>query len=204
MIFLSLLAWRVIRVVSSGGCIEDAYNMSSLLTRLSPESRKIALGKDIETVCEGDLGKFRRHSRSIPIDTAKSQLEFKPINLNETLFAKLKSLGGMSESSFGKRSIFYRFFEDQRGRKITLFEQDMSVNGLQAHRLPQYEPYRVHGLPARFVIFKASSGEAVSFLDWVDRNKIYQIWVDEVSLHEETRSYIFLLAESLPTASDNR
>lgn len=149
-------------------------------------------------VCEANL---QRYSVTfMPMAAATLGLDFKPVDLRGTPFAKLDSLGGRSESVNGTASRFYRGFRTPEGYRLTLFEHDMSADGSAMWRNPEDEPERINGLPARLSVFQADSGKSVSVLSWRERWRYYEIWLESNAARDPMRARLFQYAGSLPVS----
>ncbi len=149
-------------------------------------------------VCEANL---QRYSVTFfPMAAATLGLDFEPVDLRNTPFSKLRSLGGRSETVTDTQSRLYRGFRTPEGYKLTLFEHDMSANGSSMWRNPKDEPERVNGLPARLSVFQANSGRSVSVLSWLEGRRYYEIWLESSAPHTPMRARLFELASSLPVS----
>ncbi|KLU37001.1 hypothetical protein AB595_06695 [Massilia sp. WF1] len=147
-------------------------------------------------VCEANLERYRIAFRpSAPI---MADLSFQPVNLSSTQFAHFKSLGAMIEPDNTAHTRLYRGFLMPDGHTVTLFEQDMSVDGTSTSRAPEDEPERINGMPARLSVFQAPSGKAISHLSWVERRRAYELWIDANVVDTPLRKQLFALAASLP------
>lgn len=147
-------------------------------------------------VCEANLERYRiAFQPSAPI---MASLPFQPVNLSGTQFAHFKSLGAMIEPDNTSRTRLYRGFRMPDGHTVTLFEQDMTVDGTSTWRAPQDEPERINGMPARLSVFQAPSGNAISHLSWVERRRAYELWIDANVVDTPLRKQLFALAASLP------
>ncbi|ALK98423.2 hypothetical protein AM586_21755 [Massilia sp. WG5] len=127
-----------------------------------------------------------------------ADLSFQPVNLSSTQFAHFKSLGAMIEPDNTAHTRLYRGFLMPDGHTVTLFEQDMSVDGTSTSRAPEDEPERINGMPARLSVFQAPSGKAISHLSWVERRRAYELWIDANVVDTPLRKQLFALAASLP------
>jgi hypothetical protein len=125
-------------------------------------------------------------------------LDFEPVNLRSTPFARLDSLGGRSETVTDTQSRLYRGFRTPEGYTLTLFEHDMSADGSSMWRDPKDEPERINGLPARLLVLQASSGRSVSVLSWLQGRRYYEIWLEANAARNPMRARLFDLASSLP------
>jgi len=147
-------------------------------------------------VCEANLERYRvMFQPSAPI---MANLPFQPVNLSRTQFAHFKSLGAMVEPDNTAHTRLYRGFLMPDGHTVTLFEQDMSVDGKSIWRAPEDEPERINGIPARLSVFQAPSGNAISHLSWVERRRAYELWIDASVVDSPLRKQLFALAASLP------
>jgi len=147
-------------------------------------------------VCEANLERYRIAFRpSAPI---MADLSFQPVNLSGTQFANFKSLGAMIAPDNTPHTRLYRGFLMPDGHNVTLFEQDMSVDGTRSWRAPEDEPERINGMPARLSVFQAPSGNAISHLSWVERRRAYELWIDANVVDTPLRQQLFALAASLP------
>jgi hypothetical protein len=86
------------------------------------------------------------------------------------------------------------------GHELTLFEDDMSSDGIRMWRDPKDEPERINGLPARLGIFQAGSGKAVSVLSWTEGRRYYELWINANVARTSLRDQLFTLAASLPAS----
>lgn len=149
-------------------------------------------------VCEANL---QRYSVTfLPLAVATHGLDFEPVDLRKTPFARLHSLGGRSERFSGAESRLYRGFRSAAGHTLTLFEHDMSADGTHMRRAPEDEPERINGLPARLVVLQADSGKAVSVLSWRQGRRYYELWIEANAARDPLRARLFELAGSLPLA----
>jgi hypothetical protein len=152
----------------------------------------------VERVCSGGLARF--DVTFLPNVIATRNLAFTPVDLTHTPFARLDSLGSRAETAVGVRSRLYRGFRLPDGHRVTLYEEDMSANGLTSWRNPRDEPERINGLAARLVVMEDPSGKAVSLLSWMDGRRDYQLWIDANVVRVPLRDRLFALAASLPHA----
>ncbi len=106
----------------------------------------------------------------------------------------------MPERSNGRHTGLYRGFRTTDGHKVTLFEQDMSVDGVSTWRDPKDEPERINGLPARLDVLQTPAGKAISLLSWVEGRRDYQLWIDASVVNTPLRAQLFALAASLPAS----
>jgi hypothetical protein len=151
-----------------------------------------------ERVCGGGLARF--DVAFLPNAIATRNLAFTPVDLTRTPFARLDSLGSRAETAVGVRSRLYRGFRMPDGHRLTLYEEDMSANGLTSWRNPKDEPERINGLAARLVVMEDPSGKAVSLLSWMEGRRDYQLWIDANVVRVPLRGQLFALAASLPHA----
>jgi hypothetical protein len=84
------------------------------------------------------------------------------------------------------------------GHTVTLFEDDLSADGLRMYRDPKDEPERVNGFPARLVILQAPNGKAMSIISWVEHQRSYELWLDANVILEKKKPALLALAASLP------
>lgn len=147
-------------------------------------------------VCDANLDRFRIVFR--PLAATMASLAFQSVDLSGTQFSDFKHLGAMMEPDDTARSRLYRGFRMPDGHTVTLFEQDMSVDGTSTWRDSQEEPERINGLPARLSVFQAPSGNAISHLSWVERRRAYELWIDANVVGTPLRERLFALAASLP------
>jgi nitrate reductase NapE component len=152
----------------------------------------------VNRVCEGDLARFDISFTSL--ERATRKLAFMPVDLAHTPFASLESLGGRDEYVNDVPSRLYRGFRLPDGHRLTLFEHDMSTDGVTTWRRPEDEPERINGLPARLGVFEDKAGTAVSHLSWVEGRRAYELWIDANVVREPLRERLFALAASLPKA----
>lgn len=155
-------------------------------------------------VCGGDLDRYEISARLQPLTVALQGLPFRPVELAGTPLAGLASLGGMTEDVGHTRSRLYRRFRMSDGHVLTLFEHDMSADGVTMWRDPKDEPDRVGASPARLMVMQAPNGKAVSSLSWVEGRRYFEIWLDANVALERRRGEIFALAESLPKSIPSR
>ncbi|GAB3461817.1 hypothetical protein GCM10027321_22770 [Massilia terrae] len=149
-------------------------------------------------VCEANL---KRYDMSFsPSAAAVKSLAFQPVDLSKTPFAKLKSLGATAEAVNRTKSRLYRGFRMPDGRKLTLFEHDMSADGTRMWRDPKDETERVGKLPAHLSVFQAGSGNAISALSWMRGRRYYELWIDANVALTPLRQQLFALAASLPAS----
>lgn len=149
-------------------------------------------------VCEADLERYS--VTFLPLAAATLGLDFEPVDLRKTPFARLHSLGARAERVSGVDSRLYRGFRTAEGHTLTLFEHDMSADGSRMRRDPEDEPERLNGLPARLVVLQADSGRAVSFLSWRQGRRYYELWIETNAARDPMRARLFELAASLPLA----
>jgi len=196
-----LLASLLSTTTSSASEFCDLRPPASAAEHATVESLKAAeLKKNgFLRVCEAQLRHFDIAFHGT--DTHKAGLDFPPIDLEATPFTRLASLGAASEAVGGKRSILYRGFRTPDGHSITLLEHDMSADGSSHWRDPLDEPDRVNGLPARLVVLEAPSGKAVSHLSWVEKRRVYELWINVNVARQPLRAWLFALASSLPLSS---
>jgi hypothetical protein len=160
-------------------------------------ARELQLQKDgFERVCKGDLDRFDISFGSI--EKATRKLAFTPVDLANTPFSGLKSLGGKAEFVSEVRSRLYRGFRTADGHRLTLFEHDMSSDGSRSWRDPKDEPERINGFPARLIVMEDSSGASISHLSWVEGRRAYELWIDANVKTTPLRERLFALAASLP------
>jgi len=149
-------------------------------------------------VCEANL---QRYSVTfVPMTRATAGLDFAPVDLRTTPFARLQSLGGRKETMGDRASRLYRGFRTPDGRTLTLFEHDMSADGTRMRRDPKDEPERVNGLPARLIVLQTGSGRAVSVLSWRQGRRYYEIWFDANAARDPMRARLFGFANALPAS----
>jgi hypothetical protein len=149
------------------------------------------------SVCEANLERYDITPQLKPLAEVSAGLAFQPVDLAQTPFATFESLGGMQETVGDVRSRFYRSFRTANGRTLTLFEHDMSADGVQMYRDPKLEPERINGLPARLVVLQAGK-RAVSVLSWTEGRRAYELWLDVNVVLEHQRQPFFDLAAALP------
>jgi hypothetical protein len=149
-------------------------------------------------VCDANLERYDIASSLQPLDRVTRGLAFAPAELAGTPFAKLASLGGMTEGVSGVKSRLYRRFRLSEGRTVTLFEHDMKADGSTMFRDPKDEPERIDGMPARLMVMQAGSGQAVSVLSWQQGGRYYEIWIDANVTLQHLRPQLFAMAASLP------
>jgi hypothetical protein len=147
-------------------------------------------------VCDANLDRY--HIAFRPAAAIMANLAFQPVDLSGTRFAHFESLGAMVEPDNASRSRLYRGYRMPNGHTVTLFEQDMSVDGTNTWRDPKEAPERINGLPARLGVFQAPSGNAISHLSWVERRRAYELWIDTNVAGTTLRDQLFALATSLP------
>lgn len=149
-------------------------------------------------VCDADLTRWKLVDRFDPLSKVLQGLPFQPVALGATPFARMQSLGGMTETMGGPTSRLYRGFRQADGRTVILMEQDTSADGVRMYRSPDDQPERINGLPARLMVFQAPSGDAVSVLSWMEGMRWYELWIDANVVVQGTRAQLFGLARSLP------
>jgi hypothetical protein len=164
-------------------------------TRLALEEKK----NGYLTVCDANLDRY--HISFRPSAPTLANLPFHPVDLSHTQFAQFEPLGAMIEPDNAPRLRLYRGFRTPAGHTVTLFEQDMSVDGTSTWRDPQDEPERINGLPARLSIYHTPSGHAISHLSWIERRRAYELWIDTSVTDPALRKQLFSLAASLPASS---
>ncbi|WP_296952842.1 hypothetical protein [uncultured Massilia sp.] len=148
--------------------------------------------------CVGRLAHYDIGFRSLAAGTR--DLAFAPVDLRQTPFARLESLGARSERSGDVRSRLYRGFRTPDGHRVTLSEHDMSADGSNMWRAPADEPERIRGMPARLSVFRDTAGTTVSHLSWVEGRRSYELWIDAPAVRGPVRDQLFALAASLPKA----
>lgn len=154
--------------------------------------------KGYRRVCDANLDRYR--IAFAPLAEATANLAFQPVDLSGTPFARFVSLGGKSETESDVLSRLYRGFRTPDGHIVTLFEHDMSADGSISARNPQDEPERIHGLPARLMVFQTPAGKAVSHLSWLEQRRWYELWIDANVVATPLREQLFSLASSLPAS----
>lgn len=147
-------------------------------------------------VCDANLDRFR--IAFLPSAAIMGSLAFQPVELRGTAFAQFESLGAMAEPDDASGARLYRGFRMANGRTVTLFEHDMSVKGTSSWRDPKDEPERINGMPARFSVLQAPSGNAISHLSWVERRRSYELWIDANAAGTPLRDQLFALATAIP------
>lgn len=135
-----------------------------------------------------------------PMSSVTEALAFPPVDLTRTPFAQYKSVGGMAEKMGDTTSRLYRGFERPDGLIVTLFEHDMSADGVSLSRNSEDEPERVNGLPARLSVMEAGGGKAISHLSWLQGRRFYELWINTNVARSPLRAELFALASSLPHA----
>ena len=150
------------------------------------------------TVCESNLARYDVASELRPLAWALIGLDFKPVELAGTPFKSFANAGALAEDVDRVKSRLYRSFRMPDGHTVTLFEHDMSANGISSFRNPKDEPERVNGLPARLVVMQARTGKAVSLISWTEGRRYYELWMDANVSLDGTRPQLFALAASLP------
>lgn len=151
-----------------------------------------------QRVCETNLERFDISFSSK--DLADADLAFTPVDLAGTPFAQLTKLGLMVEPVNGIPSRLYRGFRMPDGRRLTLFEHDMSADGTSMWRDLKNAPELVRGLPARLNVMQTPSGKAVSHLSWLEGRRYYELWIDANVAGKPLRDQLFALAASLPAS----
>jgi hypothetical protein len=152
-----------------------------------------------QTVCDANLDRY--HISFRPTALTLANLPFQPVDLSHTQFAQFEPLGAMIEPDNTAHSRLYRGFRTPAGHTVTLFEQDMSVDGTSSWRDPQDEPERVNGLPARLSVYHTPSARAISHLSWIERRRAYELWIDTSMADPVLRKQLFSLAASLPASA---
>ncbi|GGX95042.1 hypothetical protein GCM10007386_27540 [Pseudoduganella dura] len=176
------------------GLPPDAPGFAEAEARIALESKQ----KGYQQVCDANLERYR--IRFQPLAATLENLAFQPVDLSRTPFARFRSLGALPERSNGRHTGVYRGFRTTDGHKVTLFEQDMSVDGISRWRDPKDEPERINGLPARLDVFHTPAGKALSLLSWVEGRRDYQLWIDTSVANTPARAQLFALAASLPAS----
>lgn len=146
-------------------------------------------------VCDAVIERYDVASR---LKAAMPRLAFQPVALAGTPFAHYQDVGKLEEQVGGIASRLYRGFRTPEGHMLTLFEHDMSADGSQATRVPQDEPERIRGLPARLTSFETRSGKAVSVLSWVEGRRYYELWIDANAARKRLQPHLIALAATLP------
>lgn len=147
-------------------------------------------------VCDANLDRYR--IAFAPLAEATAHLAFQPADLSGTQFAHFVSLGGKSETESDVLSRLYRGFRTPDGHIVTLFEHDMSADGSISARNPRDEPERIHGLPARLMVFQTPAGKAISHLSWLEQRRWYELWIDANVAATPLRRYASNYSPSLP------
>ncbi len=150
------------------------------------------------TVCESNLARYDIASELRPLARVLLGLDFAPVALAGTPFTSFTNTGALAESAGSVKSRLYRSFRRPDGRTVTLFEHDMSANGISSFRNAKDEPERVNGLPARLVVMQARTGKAISVISWTEGRRYYELWLDANVTLDRTRSQLLALAASLP------
>lgn len=174
------------------GLPPDAAGFAQQEEQRASEEKKNGFSR----VCESNL--LRYSVTFVPMAAATRDLDFTPVDLRSTLFAKLECLGGRAENVADTQSRLYRGFRTPEGQVLTLFEHDMSADGMSMWHDPKNEPERVNGLPARLIVWQASSGRAVSVLSWLQGRRYFEIWIESNAAHNPMRARLFELADSIP------
>ena len=151
-----------------------------------------------QRVCEANLERYA--VAFLPMEQARTNLAFEPVDLGRTPFARLDSLGASPETVGDTVSRFYRGFRTPEGHVLTLFEHDMSADGSSMGRDPQDEPERINGLPARLIVLQAASGKAVSVLSWLQGRRYLELRLGANAARDPLRRRLFELAASLPAS----
>jgi hypothetical protein len=151
-----------------------------------------------EMVCEANLARFDIGSDLRPLAAVVSKLDFQPVDLTGTPFNAFSSIGALAEEVSGVKSRLYRSFRMPDGHTVTLFEDDLSADGLRMYRDPKDEPERVNGFPARLVTLQAPNGKAMSVISWVEHQRSYELWLDANVILEKKKPALLALAASLP------
>lgn len=188
-----LAAIGLVTVAAFAAVARSGYQEYACQTSRSSLPRQ---AESFERVCPGDLTRW--DVGFLPNFIATRNLAFTPVDLTHTPFARFESLGARAETAVGVRSRLYRGFRLPDGHRLTLYEEDMSSNGITTSRRPEDEPERINGLPARLVVMEAPSGKAVSMLSWVEGKRDYQMWIDANVVRVPLREQLFALAASLP------
>lgn len=157
-----------------------------------------------EIVCDGDLARYDIRSDLHPLAGVVSKLDFQPVDLTATPFNSFSVLGAVAESVSGIKSRLYRSFKMPDGQTATLFEQDMSVDGVHSYRNPKDEPERVNDSPARLSILQTPSGKAISIISWNEGRRMYELWLDANVVLNGKKPELFALAASIPKSSPAR
>lgn len=147
-------------------------------------------------VCDSDLQRYKISFK--PMAQTNKDLAFRPVDLARTPFSQFKSLGAMAEAVDKTNSRFYRGFQTPDGRRVTLFEHDMSADGSSIWRDPADEPEQIRGKRARLIVLQAGAGNAISSLSWIEGRRYYELWIDANVARSPLRQQLFALASSLP------
>ena len=157
-----------------------------------------------QVVCEGNLARYDVGSDLRPLASVVSKLDFQPSDLTATPFNSFSILGAVAESVSGIKSRLYRSFKMPDGHTATLFEEDMSADGVHFYRNPKDEPERVNDSPARLIVLQAPNGKAVSVISWNEGRRMYELWLDANVILEGKRQQFIALAASIPKSSPSR
>jgi len=189
----------------AGPSIDNTLSCGLGLPPGSPGYAEAEAQKELEaqtkgylSVCDANLDRYR--IAFAPLAEATTHLAFQPVDLSGTQFSHFVSLGGKSESESNVLSRLYRGFRTPDGHIVTLFEHDMSADGSISTRNPQDEPERIHGLPARLMVFQTPAGKAISHLSWLEQRRWYELWIDANVVATPLREQLFSLASSLPAS----
>lgn len=193
---LLFFPWRFYKIATAADCLENFFSINSILGH-----RDAALYKDnidgMRLVCRADMKRFHLEDEVVPIDQISEKPDFEPVKLDDTRFTELIFIGGKTENVLGKTSILYRVFRKNDGRAITLVEHEMSVDGVSVGKGGAIENSLLNGKPVRLTVLHSYNGDAISFVDWIDGTRYFQLWIDENVIENKTKKYFFSLAESL-------
>lgn len=149
-------------------------------------------------VCDANLERYQIPFRPLP--AAANRLAFQPVDLSRTPFARFEPVGGLSEDIDGIKSRFYRGFRMPGGQTVTLFEHDMSADGVRMWHDPKEWTERVNGQEAHLAVFQSGSGKAFSVLSWGEGRRYYNLWVNANVVRVPLREQLFALAASIPAS----
>ncbi|WP_373989578.1 hypothetical protein [Duganella sp. BuS-21] len=157
-----------------------------------------------EIVCDGNLARYDIRSKLRPFAVVVSKLDFQPVDLTATPFNYFSILGAVAESVSGIKSRLYRSFKMPDGHTVTLFEHDMSADGVHSYRNPKDEPERVNDSPARLIVLQTPGGKAVSVISWNEGRRMYELWLDANVILKGKKQQFIAFAASIPKSNPAR
>jgi hypothetical protein len=149
-------------------------------------------------VCAANLRRYEVTYRRA--DLSPKSLDFLPVPIRGTEFEKFENLGANIENVNDIRSRLHRGFKTPEGRRVSLFEWDMSADGSNASDDPNANE-RVNGSPAQLIIMETPTREATSLLYWVEKRRSFELTIDSNVIRTGKKDWFLSLAASLPKST---